>query len=264
MNILAICTASSSGSIAICRDGIISFISFLDIKVTHSERLMPQIDFGLKQCKLTLDDIDLIAVANGPGSFTGIRIGLATAKGLCMGKEIPLYPVNTLELLSYNAFGTNLPILPFIDAKMSEVYAALYSPQMKVLIEPQNTKPAEFLSQIKEPVFMLGDGVEKYQRIIAESGIEIRQALPHQNIPMASTLISMALNLPEIPKYNFDFIADLQPYYLRKSQAELVKEEREKHTPTPINRSHLSQEGNCPTPTRLSLRSASTEQKGSA
>lgn len=232
LNILAICTASSSGSIAICRDREISFISFLDIKVTHSERLMPQLDFGLRQCKITLADIDLIAVANGPGSFTGIRIGLATAKGLCMGKEIPLYPVNTLELLAYNAFGTNLPILPFIDAKMGEVYAALYSPEMKVLIEPQNADPAEFLSQIKEPVFMLGDGVQKYEKIITESGIEFIKALPHQNIPLASTLISMSLKLPEIPKYDFDFIADLQPYYLRKSQAELVKEERDKKLPT--------------------------------
>ena len=229
MNILAICTASSSGSIALCKDGILSFLSFLDVKVTYSERLLPQIDFGLKQCGLELSNIDLIAVANGPGSFTGIRIGLATAKGLCLGTETPLFPVNTLEVLACNAHGASLPILPFIDAKMGEVYAALYSPERKILIDPQNAKPEEFLQKIKQPVFLLGDGVEKYARMIDESGIMFIKGLVHQNIPMASSLISLALQLPQIPAYDFDFIADLQPYYLRKSQAELVKEEREKN-----------------------------------
>ncbi|MCF7792709.1 MAG: tRNA (adenosine(37)-N6)-threonylcarbamoyltransferase complex dimerization subunit type 1 TsaB [Candidatus Cloacimonetes bacterium] len=228
MNILAICTTSSSGSIAICKDEVISFSSYLDIKITHSERLMPQIDFGLKQCKITLDEIDLIAVANGPGSFTGLRIGLATAKGLCMGKQIPLFPVNTLELLAYNAFGSRLAVLPFIDAKMNEVYAALYSKDFKELIIPQNAKPIEFLNLIDQPVFILGDGIQKYSRELKESKIEFVTALPHQNIPQASTLISMALQLKEIPKYDFEFISDLQPYYLRKSQAEIVKEEKEK------------------------------------
>ncbi len=174
-----------------------------------------------------MNDIDLIAVANGPGSFTGIRIGLATAKGLCMGTEIPLYPINTLELLAYNAYGTDISILPFIDAKMNEVYAALYSNEMEVLIEPQNTDPLEFLSRIDQPVFILGDGVEKYTEVITASKIKATKALPHQNIPSALTLISITLNLTEIPVFDFNFVADLQPYYLRKSQAELVKEENE-------------------------------------
>lgn len=228
MNILAICTTSSSGSIAVCKESKIVFSSYLDIKITHSERLMPQLDFGLKQAKLQLADLDLITVANGPGSFTGIRIGLATAKGICMGKEIPLYPVNTLELLAHNAYGTNLLILPFIDAKMDEVYAALYTAQMQEIITPQNAKPAEFLKMIDEPVLILGDGVQKYLSIIEASKIDYRSVLPHQHIPHASTLLSMALQLPQIPAYDFDFIADLQPYYLRKSQAELVKEKKEK------------------------------------
>lgn len=224
MNILAICTTSSSGSIAICKDRTISFSSYLDIKITHSERLMPQIDFGLKQCKLSLADLDLITIANGPGSFTGVRIGLATAKGLCMGSEIALYPVNTLELLAHNAFGVGNAILPFIDAKMNEVYAALYASDFSVLIEPQNARPEEFLAKIDEPVFILGDGVQKYSKILEESGINYKIALPHQHIPQATTLLSLALQLEQIPNYDFEFISNLQPYYLRKSQAEIVKE----------------------------------------
>jgi len=229
LNILAICSTSSSGSIAICKNDVISFISFLDIKVTHSERLMPQIDNGLTQSKLSLEDLDLICVATGPGSFTGIRIGLATAKGLCMGRQIPLFAVSTLELLAYNFKGYQLPILPFIDAKMQEVYAALYDGKMNEIIPPQNAEPEEFLSKVKDKVLIVGDGSKVFEQQISESGIEYELALPHQHIPLASTMISMALDLPEIPKYDFETISSLQPNYLRKSQAELVKEEKEKN-----------------------------------
>ena len=83
MNILALSTTSSSGSIAIYKEDHISYINHLDIKITHSERLLPQIDAGLKNSKIGIPDIDLVAIANGPGSFTGVRIGLATAKGVC-------------------------------------------------------------------------------------------------------------------------------------------------------------------------------------
>ena len=86
---------------------------------------MTQIDFGLRQSGITLEELDLITLTNGPGSFTGIRIGLATAKGLSFGRKIPLLPFNTLEILAFNVWGSCLPILPFIDAKMDEVYAAL-------------------------------------------------------------------------------------------------------------------------------------------
>ena len=227
MNILALDTSSTSGSVAICKDNKISFISYLDIQITHSERLMPQIDFGLKQAKLTIADIDLICLSNGPGSFTGIRIGLATAKGFCMGREIPLLPVNTLELLAYNLYGCKCSILPFIDAKMDEVYAALYSSDLEEKIPPQNAKPDVFLKMIKEPVIYVGDGAFKFKELIESSGIQFELALPHQNIPLASTLISIALKMNKIPKFDFDFIAELEPYYLRKSQAEIIKKQKE-------------------------------------
>ena len=118
MNILALSTTSTSGSIAIYKENSIAFISYLDIRITHSERLMPQIAFGLEQSNIELKNLDLVIIANGPGSFTGIRIGLATAKGICMAHEIPLLPVNTLELLAYNLFGSNRDILPFIHSRM--------------------------------------------------------------------------------------------------------------------------------------------------
>ena len=223
MNILALCTTSTSGSIALYKGNSIAFISYLDIRITHSERLMPQIAFGLEQSSIELKDLNLVTIANGPGSFTGIRIGLATAKGICMPHEIPLLPVNTLELLAYNLFGSNRNILPFIDARMSEVYAALYSSNLEQLIPPQNVKPADFLQKISEPVTIVGDGLESYREIIESSRVDFVPALPHQNIPLASTLISIALR-NSVPDYNFDQIAELEPFYLRKSQAEIARE----------------------------------------
>ena len=181
----------------------------------------------MKQAKRTIDDIDLICIPNGPGSFTGIRIGLATAKGFCMGREIPLLPVNTLKLLAYNLYGCKWSILPFIDAKMDEVYAALYSSDLEEKIPPQNAKPDVFLKMIKEPVIFVGDGAFKYKEQIEKIGIQYEIALPHQNIPMASALISIALKMKNIPKFDFDFIAELEPYYLRQSQAEIIKKQKE-------------------------------------
>ncbi len=223
MNILALDASSTSGSIAISKNSRISFSIYLDIRITHSERLMPQIDFGLKQCQIEVQDLDLICLGNGPGSFTGIRIGLATAKGLCMGNNIPLKPFNTLEMLAYNVYGHELPVLTLLDAKMEEVYAALYSSRIKEIIPPQNAKPIDFLNQIKEKVVIVGDGAIKYKDIIDKSGIQYELALPHQNIPLASSMISMIQKLKKIPEFDFDFIANLEPYYLRKSQAELAK-----------------------------------------
>ena len=227
MNILALSTTSSSGSIAIYKEDHISYINHLDIKITHSERLLPQIDAGLKNSKIALSDIDLVVIANGPGSFTGLRIGLATAKGICMAHRIPLLPINTLELLANNVAFTDRNILVLIDARMKEVYAALYSSDFEILIPETSAKPTEILNMIKEPVIIVGDGAKEFKREIDESEIDYELCLEHQNIPLASTLISIALK-SNLTKYNFNSISELEPYYLRKSQAEIIRDEKMK------------------------------------
>ncbi|RLC55752.1 MAG: tRNA (adenosine(37)-N6)-threonylcarbamoyltransferase complex dimerization subunit type 1 TsaB, partial [Candidatus Cloacimonadota bacterium] len=194
-------------------------------KITHSERLLPQIDAGLKNSKIGIPDIDLVVIANGPGSFTGVRIGLATAKGICMAQNIPLLPINTLELLANNVADSSRNILALIDARMAEVYAALYSTKLELIIPETNAKPAEFFKKIKEPVIIVGDGAKEFKKEILESGIDHTFCLEHQNIPLASTLISIALK-SNIPIFDFERIAELEPYYLRKSQAELVRDEK--------------------------------------
>jgi len=223
LNILALSTTSSSGSIAIYKQDHISYINHLDIKVTHSERLLPQIDAGLENSKLHIAEIDLIVIANGPGSFTGLRIGLATAKGLCFAHQIPLLPISTLELLATNIAPSEKNILALIDAKMQEVYAALYSKDLDILIPECNTTPKELFKSIKEPVIIVGDGAKKFLNEIEKSDMDFELCLEHQNIPLASTLISIALK-SKIPHYNFDKISELEPNYLRRSQAEIVRE----------------------------------------
>ena len=228
MNILAINTSSTSGSIALYKKDKISYVCYLDITVTHSERLMPQIDEGLKRSGLSIDDIDVICIANGPGSFTGIRIGLATAKGLAMPNKIPIVPYNTLLLQAYNLYHSGKPILVFNDAKMNEVYTALYDKNMNPIIEPYNTTPQEILNKINEEVCIVGSGIKKYEEYIKESNIKYVEALPHQNLDLAVVMISIFLKEDAEPSYDFDKISALEPYYLRKSQAELVYEKKKK------------------------------------
>ena len=226
MNILAINTSSTSGSIALSKDGHLTFLSYLDIKITHSERLMPQIDFGLKQSNMTLQDIDLLCLANGPGSFTGLRIGLATIKGIAFALEKPVLAINTLEILAYNVVGVEKPIACMLDAKMGEIYGAVYNSDLSLFIKPCNQTPQDFIKRIPEKAIVIGDGVMKYKKEISRLGKDVAIGAPHQHIIFASNLISIAYKLKEIPAYDFNEISALEPFYLRKSQAEIVLEKK--------------------------------------
>lgn len=224
LNILALNTSSSSGSIAVFAQQKIAFQSLLDIKLTHSERLLPQIDAGLCYCSLKPEDIDLILIANGPGSFTGLRIGLATAKGLCLAHDIPLIPFNTLDVIAFNFFNPSFPVLVINDAKMNEIYTALYDKQLTILSEPSVCKPSEFSLNTSEEVIIAGDGFEKYSTVLAKNILSFQRAPSHLNIPWAATMIGMFLDKFKIPDYNGDQIATLEPWYLRKSQAEINRD----------------------------------------
>lgn len=229
MTVLALETTSTSGGVAIAAAGAIRAAALLDIRVTHSERLMPQIDSLLDQAGMTIDDIDMVAVSNGPGSFTGVRIGLATAKGICEAKQIPLWPVHSLDLLAHNAYGAGLPVLACIDARMDEVYAALYAPDLTPIIEPRNALPDEFFADIAVPaVLAIGSGAVLYREKLDALLCEVSYGLPHMNAPQAVVLASMAMTLPAPPAFDWEALAALEPFYLRRSQAELMADEREK------------------------------------
>ena len=230
MKILAIETTSTSGSIAISNNFEIKFSSFLDLKITHSERLMAQIDYGLKQCGFTAKDLDAIAISNGPGSFTGVRIGLATAKGICTALSIPLIPINTLEILAFQMFPSSNSILSIIDARMKDIYAALYDSKMNLIWEPFIIKPEKLFQKVNEKVTIVGSGVTRFKEELLASGIEFETGLSSKNIPLATTMIDMIKHKKMETKFDYDKIAFLEPYYLRKSQAEInyLKRKNEK------------------------------------
>lgn len=221
MNILALDTSASWGSVAFGKGQEIVYLSYLDLRVTHSERLMQQIDNCLKIVGVPLEKIDLIAFSNGPGSFTGLRIGLATLKGLSLAKRIPLCPFNTLKVLAANFAGLGIDIMPCIDAKMNEVYAAVYDTDLNEKQPPLSTTLLQMLEQIAEPVIMVGNVANKYRDLITSSGKNIKLVELHQNIPMASAMISLIYRENINISYDASSIAALEPYYLRKSQAEI-------------------------------------------
>jgi len=227
MNLLALDTSSTSGSIAIRKNDQVIYAAYFDIKITHSETLMPQIDSALRFCHLQPSDLNGLLIANGPGSFTGLRIGLSTAKGIATALSIPLIPFSTLKMFAANAYKSTLPILIFVDAKMNEVYAALYSPSLEELISPRAIPPKEMLALVKQPVVVIGNGVQSYRQELIDSGITYQELLAHQNLPSATALFSLLdLDCPSLT-YDFEAVASIEPMYLRESQAQVKKRERD-------------------------------------
>ena len=220
MNILALDTSSMSGSVAVGTIDKIVNMSYLDLKATHSERLMPQIDTSLKAAGLDIMDIDCVAIVNGPGSFTGLRIGLATAKGICVSRRIPLVAVRSLDVLAFQVTGIEKPVIASIDARMGEIYAAVYDRDLNYLIEPDNFKPDSFIEKCKKIIddqcYGVGSGIK-----LIEKDIQLIEGALHQNTINAASLISYIKYMGIEPEYNPDFIAKIEPEYMRKSQAEL-------------------------------------------
>lgn len=231
MRILAIETSSNRGSVAVSEGAKILSLRYLDIKRTHSERLLPQIDQCLGDAELDVSQIDAIAVSIGPGSFTGLRIGLGTAKGICLGREIPLMPVGTLKAIAAGYYGSPLPVCVMQDARMREVYFGMYSGELSPIIPESCLRPDRVADLLPDgPVIWTGDGVDVYGPSLLREKDCV--ALHHQRFPLASALISLALREhPDVPVYDAEWIAELEPQYLRKSQAEMMRMKREKNSP---------------------------------
>ncbi len=221
MIILAIDSSNSSGSIAIIKKNDLVFSSFFNIKITHSETLMPEIHRALSLCNLLTSDLDAIAIAQGPGSFTGLRIGLATAKGIAFAHEIPLIPISSLKIVAMNYYGISKDILVMQDAKMKEVYIALYDSKLNEIIPPTCIKPCDVANLIKNPTIAVGSGIDIYKDTLQDNPyIEINNIL-EKNLAKAESMFSI-IHIENIhPSFDFDFNSKLQPYYIRKSQAEV-------------------------------------------
>ncbi len=223
MNILAIDSHSTSGSIAIASGGQMRYLAYLDIKGTHSTRLMKMIDQALRICALAVKDIDQIVLSIGPGSFTGIRIGLATAKGLSFAHNIPIVPVCSLEMRAMALANCGKNIISFCDAKTKEIYASVYDQSLTPLVPAGCYNCEKFFGELTGDYFISGDN---YQIIQEHSQhLHLSKATLAQSIPLASYLVQKSD--PEL-KFDFDTLSNLEPMYLRKSQAEIVWEAKNK------------------------------------
>jgi tRNA threonylcarbamoyladenosine biosynthesis protein TsaB len=225
MKLLGIDTSTSCGSLGIIDDDAVVAEYALLRDETHSTRLVPAIRDLLKEARLDLDEIDGIAVSLGPGSFTGLRVGLSAVKGLALAAERSVVGVPTLDALASNLPFTPYVICPLVDARKGEVYTALYKDgeggRIEQLTPYQVLSPLDLLEKIplQETIF-LGDGVEAYGEFIEERfGAKALFAPPHLRFLRGSAVAEIGLQ--RFRRGEQDDISSLVPIYVRPSDAEL-------------------------------------------
>jgi len=226
MKILAIDTATKTGSVAITDGDAILSERLLNVETTHSENLLPAIDQMTSETGLALDEIDLIAVTLGPGSFTGIRIGVGSVKGLALALDRPVAGVSTLEAMAANFPYSRHRIKPVMDARKGEVYTADFiweCGKLKRLSEDRVEPPGKMLEGICEDTIFVGDGLIKYGELIKdEAGDTAFFADNFSSYIRASNVARLGQKMFE-ESGGLD-LAGFTPVYLRRSEAEVNRE----------------------------------------
>lgn len=237
MKILGLDSSGLVASAAIVEDGILLAEYTTNYKKTHSQTLLPMLDEIRNMIDLDMGSIDAIAIAAGPGSFTGLRIGAATAKGLGLALEKPLVEVSTLEGLAYNLCGTTQLVCPLMDARRNQVYTGVYEFRKEEsgyrlhVVEEQCAVDIsiilEKLNVLGREVVFLGDGVPVYADRIKELLTVPYTFAPANNNRQRAASVA-ALGAVCFAEGKTVTAAEHQPEYLRKSQAEREQEEKER------------------------------------
>ncbi|HHU73583.1 MAG TPA: tRNA (adenosine(37)-N6)-threonylcarbamoyltransferase complex dimerization subunit type 1 TsaB [Clostridiales bacterium] len=232
MKVLAIDSSGLVATVGIVTEEVVLAEYTVNFKKTHSQTLLPMMNEIVEMVDFDLKDADGIAITSGPGSFTGLRIGAATAKGLGLALNKPIIPVPTLEGLAYNLCGTNQLVCPMMDARRNQVYTALYDfvGQDINIIENQKAVPVEeMMDQINDlgrEVIFLGDGSSAYSEIIHKNTkVKFSFAPLHLNRHRAGSV--GALGIQYYKENKFVTASEFAPIYLRLSQAERERAERE-------------------------------------
>lgn len=225
--ILAADTSTSFCTVALWRDGALLAESTLAEERLHSERLLAMIDDLLRSVRLELREIDVLAITTGPGSFTGLRVGVSAFKGLALGAGKPLVGVSTLDAMARIAPLTDGVLCPLIDARMDEVYGARYrvvgGTREKLCAD--TVGPVEMLLEKTDgPVYCLGDGAIRYRDRILATGCPVYFAPPESAFPRAAAVAAEAAVLLELGTETNPGL--IEPVYLRKSQAEEARDAR--------------------------------------
>ena len=228
MNILAIESSGNVASVAIVNEKEVLAEFTTNHKKTHSVTLMPLVSYMMDMVEMSMTDIDHIAVSVGPGSFTGLRIGAATAKAIAHGSGKTIIAVPTLDALAYNAFMENTIIVPVMDARRSEVYACIYlceNGKLNALtpyLAESFTGLTDRVKQLNRPALFLGDGCFVHGNTIIENGFNIAES--NNLLQRAASLGRLAIKCAgEGRTVSYD---NLELLYLRKPQAEREYDER--------------------------------------
>lgn len=228
MKILAVESASRTASAAfLSEDGLLGEFTLNNHK-THSETLLPMVDAMLSAAGTGIEEIDAVAVSAGPGSFTGLRIGISLAKGLAFALGKPVVAVPTLDAAAYGFEGSVALLCPLMDARRGEVYAGIYAfenGEFRVIREAFAAPLSVFLAAASEearkagrPLLFLGDGLSVYEQAIRETLPDAEIALPHVKYTRAGNVAALGLKLFREGKAVSP--EELSPVYLRMSQAE--------------------------------------------
>ena len=229
MLILAFESSARPASVALLRDGQLLSQYSQCSQLTHSRTLLPMAEDMLKNAELTLDDVDLFAVAHGPGSFTGIRIGVSTVKGLAWASDKPCVGVSTLEAMAWHGLAAGGLICPVMDARRSQVYNALFQIREGKPVRLTEDRPlslaelGEELRSLDGIPFLVGDGAALTARFLEKEGLPFRMA-PENLLWQSAWGVAMAAR-GKTPGDS----QSLLPVYLRLSQAERERQERMKN-----------------------------------
>ena len=233
MNILALEASAGPCSVALCRDGVLVAQSWQNSGLTHSRTLLPMADSLLRNCGASLDEVDVVAVAAGPGSFTGLRIAVSTAKGLAWGRDLDCAPCSTLESMAWPlAHLEGRLIVCAMDARRKQVYNAIFlatgeglerlTPDRAISLE----ELGEELKKIQKRKIVVGDGAKLCYNTLREAGLQLELAPEPLRMQSAWGVARAAVELAQAGKLVKG--QDLVPVYHRLSQAERERLERER------------------------------------
>lgn len=234
MKILAFDSTATAASVAICDDGKVVAEFFVNAGLTHSRTLVPMLDAALKNTDSSLADVDAIAISNGPGSFTGVRIGVAVAKGIAFAENLSCIEVSTLESMAYNLTLTDCLVCAAMDARCAQVYNAMFEikyGEVQRLTDDRAISIADLKAELTEKytdkrIILVGDGAELCFKELIDTSLSVELAPESLRFQRASSVAAAAfdkLNKGEKPKT----AGELLPSYLRLSQAERELKKKE-------------------------------------
>lgn len=226
--VLGIDTSTMVCGAAVCRDGFAMALHEAPVRKSHSQTLLPLVRFLLESCRLKLSDIDAFAVSCGPGSFTGLRIGISTVKGLALATGMRAVGVPTLDAIARCAPAGEPRVCSILDARRGEVYAAFYACRegcLSKVTSDQVAPPERLCEVVREPTFFLGDGLEHWGPVLGKClGGELFRRGDARPVGVASKVAEIGAEL--LSRWPSGRSIRIVPNYVRRSDAEINRQER--------------------------------------